>query len=466
MISKLGEKFTQLFQKYMPNAFVFAIILTIVTATGAFFWLDVAPMKIIISWYDGFWSLLEFGMQIVLIIITGFSIALSPIVNKGIDSLTRYIKTPRQVYFLIVFIGMLLSTVSFGWIVITCVLARELALRVKGINYPFLVALVYFSNGAWVTGLSSSIPLLLNTKNNYLIEAGVLSDVIPTSETLGSNLNIAMIVLFVIVAPVLALIIAPKKKVAKELKDMLKANNQTEEVVSIKDEALSTKLPFKTVSDTLNNSFLLQLIIVAMGFTYIIYHFSTKGFNLNFNIMIFIFLIIGLLLHKTPMRYVISMKRASSNISGIIFQYPFYAGIMGIMLFTRLGEKLALIIASVSTVDTYAFYAFIAGGFVNFAIPSAGGEFAVIGPSIINAVKEIGVGLPQAEVTSMISRASMSIAYGESLTNLLQPFFLLLVFPIMGKGINIQARDVMGYLVIPFIVFFVIQALLVVWMPL
>ena len=466
MISKLGEKFTHLFQKYMPNAFVFAIILTIVTAIGAFFWLDVAPMKIIISWYDGFWSLLEFGMQIVLIIITGFSIALSPIVNKGIDSLTRYIKTPRQVYFLIVFIGMLLSTVSFGWIVITCVLARELALRVKGINYPFLVALVYFSNGAWVTGLSSSIPLLLNTKNNYLIEAGVLSDVIPTSETLGSNLNIAMIVLFVIVAPVLALIIAPKKKVAKELKDMLKANNQTEEVVSIKDEALSTKLPFKTVSDTLNNSFLLQLIIVAMGFTYIIYHFSTKGFNLNFNIMIFIFLIIGLLLHKTPMRYVISMKRASSNISGIIFQYPFYAGIMGIMLFTGLGEKLAQVIASVSTIDTYAFYAFIAGGFVNFAIPSAGGEFAVIGPSIINAVKEIGVGLPQSEVTSMISRASMSIAYGESLTNLLQPFFLLLVFPIMGKGINIQARDVMGYLVIPFIVFFVIQALLVVWMPL
>ena len=114
MISKLGEKFTHLFQKYMPNAFVFAIILTIVTATGAYFWLDVTPMKIIISWYDGFWSLLEFGMQIVLIIITGFSIALSPIVNKGIDSLTRYIKTPRQVYFLIVFIGMLLSTVSFG----------------------------------------------------------------------------------------------------------------------------------------------------------------------------------------------------------------------------------------------------------------------------------------------------------------------------------------------------------------
>lgn len=466
MITKLGEKFTILFQKYMPDAFVFALLLTIITALVTFFWLDVSPMNIIISWYDGFWSLLEFGMQVVLMIVTGFSIALSPTIKKGIDALTRQIKSPRQVYLIVALLGALLTIVSFGWIVITCVLARELALRVKGVNYPFLIALVYFTSGSWVTGLSSSIPLLLNTENNYLIEAGVLSEVITTSYTLGSNLNIAMIILFIVIAPLFIFLLIPKKKAVKELKEMLKTNNQTEESISIKEEALRTKLPFKSVSDTLNKSVILQLIIVVMGLTYIIYHFITNGFDLNFNIMIFIFLIIGLLLHKTPMRYVISMKRSSSNISGILFQYPFYAGIMGIMLFSGLGEKLALMLASVATIDTYPFYAFLTGGLVNFAIPSAGGEFAVIGPSIINAVKEIGAGLPQEQVTSMISRASMSIAYGESLSNLLQPFFLLLVFPIMGKGINIQARDVMGYLVIPFVVFFIIQSALVVWMPL
>ena len=394
MITKLGEKFTLLFQKYMPDAFVFAILLTIITALAAFFWLNVSPMNIIISWYDGFWSLLEFGMQIVLIVITGFSIALSPLVKKGIDNITRYIKTPTQVYFFIVVISALLNMISFGWIVIACVLARELAMRVKGINYPFLIALVYFSSGAWVTGFSSSIPLLLNTKNNYLIEAGVLSEVIPTSYTLGSILNIAMIVLFVIGAPILTLLLIPKKSDSKELKEMLKENNQTENSISIKAEALHTKLPFISVSDILNNSAILQLIIVVMGLAYIIYHFKTKGFDLNFNIMIFIFLIVGLLLHKTPMSYAISMKRASSNISGILFQYPFYAGIMGIMLFSGLGEKLALMLASVATIDTYPFYAYLSGGLVNFAIPSAGGEFAVIGPSIINAVKEISVGLP------------------------------------------------------------------------
>lgn len=465
MITKFGEKFTVLFQKYMPDAFVFALILTLVTGLSAYIWLDATPLKIIQSWYDGFWSLLEFGMQIVLIIITGFAIALSPIINRGIDKLTNYIKTPKQVYFFVSLIAILLSLVSFGWIVIACVLARELALRIKGINYPFLVACVYFSNGSWVTGLSSSIPLLLGTKNNYLIETGILSETIPTAYTLGSTLNITMIIIYLVVAPLLMLLIIPKIKNFKELKDMTDGSD-TSNKTSVKEEALNQNLEYPSVSDKLNNGVLIQYLIVLMGFSYIVYHFYTKGFQLDFNIMIFIFLIIGLALHKTPMRYVIAMKRSSSNVSGILYQYPFYAGIMGIMIYTGLGEELANMISSVATIDSYPFFSYITGGLVNFAIPSAGGEFAVVGPSIINAVTEIGAGLPANEVTAMISRASLSIAYGESLTNLLQPFFLLLVFPIMGAGIKIQARDVMGYFVIPFIIFFIIQSLLITFIPL
>ncbi|WP_323788551.1 short-chain fatty acid transporter [Psychroserpens sp.] len=465
MITKFGERSTKLFEKYMPNAFVFAMLLTIITGLIAFFWLEASPIEIIKGWYDGFYSLLEFGMQIVLIIITGFAIALSPIVNKGIDKLTNYIKTPRQVYFFVTLIGALLSLISFGWIVITCVLARELAIRIKGINYPFLVACVYFSSGSWVTGLSSSIPLLLGTENNYLIEAGILTDIIPTSFTLGSGLSLAMMALYVLFAPLMIVFLIPKTKNIKQLEDMLEDKTIKKEL-SIKEEAFSLNLSYKSVSDKLNNGIILLICIVLMGFTYIIYHFYTNGFQLNFNIMIFIFLIVGLALHKTPMRYVIAMKRSSSNISGILYQYPFYAGIMGIMLYTGLGEKLAEVIASIATIETYPFFAYITGGIINFAIPSAGGEFAVVGPSIINAVKVIGEGLTENEVSAMITRASLSIAYGESLSNVLQPFYLLLVFPIMGTGIKIQARDVMGYLVIPFIVFFIIQSILVTWMPL
>tara|TARA_B100000809_G_C15140162_1_gene532774 strand:+ start:1352 stop:2749 length:1398 start_codon:yes stop_codon:yes gene_type:complete len=465
MFEKIGELFSNLFLKFMPNAFVFAILLTLTTALGSFFWLDASILEIIKSWYNGFFDLMGFAMQIVLIIITGFSIALSPLIKRGIDSLSKYIRTPAQVYLLVVFIGMLLSLISFGWLIITCVLARELAMRVKEVHYPYLIACVYFSFNSWVFGLSSSIPLLLNSEKNFLIETGVLTRVIPTSLTLQSSLNLIMIIFIVIGAPIVMCILRPKSSKNKELND-LKIPGEEIENSTIKEEASKLNLPFKTLSDTLNNSIILQMIIVAMGLTYIIFHFSTKGLDLNFNIMIFIFIIIGMLLHKTPSRYVISMKRSSSNISGVLFQYPFYAGIMGIMLYTGLGDKLGQLMASVATLETYPLFAYLTGGIINFAIPSAGGEFAVIGPSLINAVRELGAGLPESEVTAMISRASLSAAYGESLSNMLQPFFLLIIFPIMGKGVKLQARDIMGYLVLPFIIFFIIQSLLVVYWPL
>jgi len=465
MLTRIGEKFTDIFQRNMPDAYVFALILTLITAALSFFWVGTSPIKILQSWYDGFWTLLEFGMQMVLLIITGYSIALSSLVKKGIDRLTNFIKTPKQVYFSTIIIGILLSMISYGWIVIAAVFARELAIRVKGVNYPFLIACVYFSGQSWVTGLSSSIPLLLNTKNNYIIEGGFLSSTIPTSYTLGSYLNIAMILLFVIVTPLLMLMLAPKKGKIKEIGDLLVLKNMGKEQ-SIAQEAADLKLPKKVLSDQLNNSVILQLVVAILGLTYIIYHFKTNGFSLNLNIMIFIFLILGLVLHKTPIRYSISMKRASTNVSGILFQFPFYAGIMGIMTYTGLGEQLADFIASAATLDTYPFFAYVLGGIVNFAIPSGGGEFAVIGPSVIEAVQNIAVGLSPEEMNALTARASLSIAYGESLTNLLQPFYLLLVLPVMGAGIKIQARDVMGYLVVPFILYFIIQSFMVVFIPL
>ncbi len=464
MLNKLGEKFTDLFQRNMPNAFVFALLLTVLVALVSLIWVGSTPLKIVESWFDGFWLLLEFGMQMVLLIITGYSIALSPLARNGIDRLGRVIKTPGQVYIFVVLIGSLLSLVSWGWIVITAVLAREMAIRIPGVNYPFLIACVYFAGGSWVCGLSSSIPLLLNTPGNYMIEAGVLSDIIPTSDTLGSGLNLVMLAVFVLVMPAMMFLLNPKEKKVRSLSDLLIRKDQTADI-TIHEEAIQMKLPYNALSDRLNNSSLIQLIVALMGLGYIIYYFATKGLELNLNIMIFTFLIFGLLLHQTPVRYGISMQRASSNVSGILFQYPFYAGIMGIMLYTGLGEKLAEVMASAATLQTFPFYAFLSGGIVNFAIPSAGGEFAVLGPSIISAVNEIAAGLPAEELVAIQSRAALSVAYGESLTNALQPFYLLLVLPVMGAGIKIQARDVMGYLVLPFFVFFLIESLLVVFWP-
>lgn len=465
MIAALGRVFTDLFIKYMPSAYVFALLLTLFTGSMALFWADASFMDVLDGWYNGFWSLLDFGMQIILIIITAYSIAQSEPVETGINWIAKFIKTPVQVYLSILFIGAILGLISFGMVVVVAILARELALRVKGVNYPFLIACVYFSLGGWVSGASSSIALLLNTENNFLIKAGILNGIIPNEYTLGSTLNIAIFIVFIIVGPLLFLVLIPKNNDHMELSDFLITKNLDAEP-SIKEEAESYRLPFRAVSDMLNNSMWLQLTIAIFGFIYIVYYFLTKGFDLNFYIMIFIFLIIGLFLHKTPLRFSISMRRSSSNVSGILFQYPFYAGIMGIMLSTGLGDKIGELQASLATLNSYPFLAYVSGGLVNFAIPSAGGEFAVIGPSIINAVKDLGAGLGDTEITAMIARASMAIAYGESLSNLLQPFYLLLIFPVMTNGVRLQARDIMGYLVIPFLIFFIIQSVMVVWIPL
>ena len=236
MLLKFGEKFTDIFKRIMPDSFVFALLLTLVTGLSAVIFVNSNLLEILDSWYKGFWELLEFGMQITLIIVTGYSIALSSFTDKILNKVSQRISSPLQVYLTVIILGVLLSMISWGMVVIVAVLARELALRVKGINYPFLIACTYLSFTSWVTGLSSSIPLLLNTKNNFLIKEGVLNEVIPTSLTLGSNLNFIIIFIYVIIVPFIIFILIPKSSKNKELKDLI-VNDQTNKEISIEEEA-------------------------------------------------------------------------------------------------------------------------------------------------------------------------------------------------------------------------------------
>ena len=207
IISTLGEKFTHFFKKNMPDAFVFALVLTLVVALCSIIIVQASFFEIIEAWYQGFWLLLEFGMQMVLLVATGYTIALSPFFSKQIDRLCKYIKKPIQVYFVVTLFGFLVSIISWGWIVAAAALGRSLSDRIKGVNYPFLIACTYFSNNSWVTGLSSSIPLLLNTKDNYLIKAGIIENTISTSETLGSYLNGLVILSYLILGIITMILI-------------------------------------------------------------------------------------------------------------------------------------------------------------------------------------------------------------------------------------------------------------------
>jgi short-chain fatty acids transporter len=464
MLKKLGNSLSTRLKHWIPDPFVFAIILTMLVAIMAASLTNSSINNVVDDWYKGFWMLLEFGMQMVLILATGYCIALSPIISRFIDKLARLAKTPGAVYVLVMIVGGLFCLISWGWVVLTAVFARELGKRVQGVNYAYLVACVYISSNPWVAGLSSSIPLVLNTEGNFLITTGVLQELIPVTLTLGSLLNYLYLTTYFLTVPFLMWLLKPTPDTSSCMAELL--DDEHSELNTVAEEAHSQNLNGTSVSDRLNNSHWLPLIISIAALSYIFRHFSNNGFDINLNIMIFIFIALGLIAHQTPMRYVVAMKRSCSNVSGIVFQYPFYAGIMGIMMFSGLGAVLSNWMAGGASIESLPFLALLSGAVINFAIPSAGGEWAVIGPALTETALKLAETMPVDQVQAFIARIAMATAYGETSSNLLQPFFLLIILPIMGAGVRIHARDVMGFLVLPFLYLFVMSSLLVTFVPL
>jgi short-chain fatty acids transporter len=465
MLRSAGTFLALRLRRYIPDPFVFALALTLFVGLLAWSITDTTAGAVLDAWYRGFWLLLEFGMQIVLVLATGYAIALSPIAGRGIDRLAARVRRPVHVYLAVMVVGPLLTLVSWGWVVLTAVLAREMAARVKGIDYPFLTACVFISSWSWVCGLSSSIPLLLNTEGNFLIQAGLLPGTVAVEHTLGSGLNRAYFGVFMVIAPALMMLLRPRAAEAIALEEIREPTAALP--TSVVEEAESARLPGRALSDRLGHGRWLTGLVAAAGLLYLARHFGARGFDIDLNVMIFLFLMTGIVLHGTPVRYVVAMRRACVNLSGIVFQYPFYAGIMGLMMFTGLGALTAQWMAAQASPASLPAIAQLVGAAVNFAIPSAGGEWAVVGPGFVetaNAMVASGA-LSAAEHQELVARVAMAVAYGETSTNLLQPFFLLIIMPVMGAGVQIQARDVMGHLLLPFVAFYALTLALVTWAP-
>jgi short-chain fatty acids transporter len=464
MLAKLGSIFADNFRKWLPDSFIFAILLTFIAGVMAFFWVDASIFQIIKAWFGGFFNLLAFAMQMVLILATGYAIAISPPASKGIDWLAAKTRTPAMVYVIVTGVGCIFSMISWGWVVLTAVLGRELAIRVKKVDYRLLAACIYTSILPWHGGLSGSVPLLINTPDNFLIKAKILTETIPTTITLTGPMNIVVQLLLLISLPLLMVLMKPSEEKVMEYKDLREAGEEVKEV-TVAEEAAGLRLPFKNLSDGLNNSLIIQIVISIMGLWYLVWHFATKGFDINLNIMIFCFIVIGLLCHTTPVRYGVAMKRSCANVSGIILQFPFYAGIMGIMVATGLAKAIALWIAGAATVATYPFISFVIGSSVNMFVPSGGGEWAVVGPTIVEAAKELGASMAPEQLTDFIAKAAMAQAYGDACTNMIQPFWTLAFMPVVAAGVKLQARDFMGYTAISCVWSAIIFAICVTWIP-
>lgn len=460
MLKKIGTAFADRISRWLPDSLVFAFVLTIVAAIMALVFTSTKPLELISHWYNGFWTMLEFAMQMALIVVLGYSIGISRPVAKGFDALANKIKKPITAYLTFSLVSIFLVTVNWGLAPVAAVFATEVCRRVKGIDYRMACAAVYTSLISWHGGLSASAPLMMNTPDNQFIQMGLVDSVIPTSTTLGSTVNITLIIISFIFIPILILLLAPRK-----VDERFDAALQWEKNGGRKTAATADSQPGITpslggpisLSDRLNNSKILNLVLIITGFIFIVPYFAKTGINgLNLNTVNFFFLMFGLLLHGSPIRYIEAVKEAVKGLGDLLIQFPFYAGIMGIFMFSGLSAVVAGWFVKISTAYTYPLFAFYTSAIVNLFIPSGGGEWVVLAPSLIPACQTLG-----ASIEKMI----IAFAYGDALTNLINPFWTLAFLPVMVKLMNIKARDFMGYSVIVCIIFLVIISAVLLIVP-
>ncbi|MGQ7818881.1 short-chain fatty acid transporter [Metapseudomonas furukawaii] len=430
MFNTLTSLSVSLVQRYLPSPFVFSALLTLAVLLAGIFSTDQALPAMVQHWSTGFWTLLAFSMQMALIFVTGHALACAPVVNRQLDRLAGLARTPGQAVLMVTLVALAGCWINWGFgLVIGAVFARTLARQVKGVDYSLLVASAYSGFLIWHGGLSGSIPLSLATGGPDVarITANVITQPIGITETLFSPLNLTIIVLLVVGLPLLNRAMHPRQgaKVADPAK-LVEA---------------SSELPSRsTPAQRLDDSRILGLALVAMAAVYLFSHFSTKGFALGLDVVIAIFLFCGLLLHGTPERYMRAVDESVRGIGGIVLLFPFYAGIMGMMMGANadgvsLGRQITETFISWSSADTFPLLAFLSAGVVNVFVPSGGGQWAVQGPIMLPAAQALGV---SPTVTAM------AIAWGDAWTNMIQPFWALPLLGIVGLG----ARDIMGYCLI------------------
>lgn len=420
--------FDRIVQRYLPDAFLFAVILTFVVFIMGIFITKSSPLEMVQYWGDGFWDLLEFSMQMALIVVTGYVLANTPVVKTLLHKISSLAKSPAQAIILVTIVASVASLINYGFgLVVGALLAIQIVKRVPSVDYRLLVASAYSGFLLWHGGLSASIPLLIATPGHFLEEEIAT---IPVTETIFSSFNLFIVFALLITLPFLNRMLL-KSREGLEIQNPIIDFAETDAIEQKDAEDKANVVP----SDYLENSQFISILIGLLGLVYVIYHFYANGFDLNINIVNLMMLFLGVVLHRTPRRFLHSVGEAVRNVGGIIVQFPFYAGIMGMMVASGLSESMSLWFISISNEFTYPLFAFISAGIVNFFVPSGGGQWAVQGPIMVPAGIEIGVDT---------AKTAMAVAWGDAWTNMIQPFWALPLLAIAG----LKVKDIMGFCVI------------------
>jgi short-chain fatty acids transporter len=411
MLARLGEVFSRWAERWVPDPFVLALALTLITLLGGF-GLTGAIGTVLQGWYSGFSStpLLAFALQMCLILVTGQALASSPPVQRVVRVVARWPKQTASAAGMVALIACVTGLIQWGLgAVVAAFVVREIAHSAaedgRPMDIPVLGAAAYTGLAVWHGGLSGSAPLKAAESAQFTQGA---TAAIPVSETLFSSLNVVMSGGLLILLPVMCVALAPKKASVPE-----KAS--AEAAVSSPTERAYLGLFVGGAA----------VIVVALS-----WFRGDVAFDLN-SVNLF-FLALALAAHGSIRSFLDSVSEAARGAGSIIVQFPLYFGILGVMQASGMIERLSSAMASIATTTTFPLLTFLSAGLVNFFVPSGGGQWALQSDVLLTSAATLDLGP---------GRTVMAFAYGDEWTNLLQPFWALPLLAITG----LKARQIAGY---------------------
>ena len=373
-----------------------------------------SPLELADFWGKEFWSLNAFAMQMLFILISGHMLATTPAMRRLLELISTKIHTEKSALITLALFSAAACWINWGFgLIVSGILALELGAKLKKVNFGLFVATAYSGFLVWHGGLSGSIPLKVSGNDDILqnVYPGLT---LPLSETIFTQINLLLVVLCLILMPVVALWMRTEDKI---------------EVIKVPHlEALSSGNGFR---DKVERWMGFNIIFFILFLIYIIRAFS-RGESLDINKVNWIFLFLAILLHGNPKKFMSALQESFGYASDIAIQFPFYAGIMGLMQYSGLSDILSEMLINLANAHTLPFLTFLSGGVVNFFIPSGGGQWVVQGPVIMKTAHALGANP---------AKVAMALAWGDAWTNLIQPFFAL---PLLAVA-RLQLKDIMGY---------------------
>ncbi|QOJ01717.1 MAG: short-chain fatty acid transporter [Phycisphaeraceae bacterium] len=465
-VQRAGARVQAVFRATAPDPFVLAILLTALTAalaiTLGFRGGEPVPMgertgRLIGAWgvSGGLWGLLAFSMQMCLVLVTGHALAESRPVRSVLGTIAARPATPAAAAATVALVASIAGLINWGLgLIAGALLARATAraLRRRGVepNLPLLAAAGYMGMLVWHGGLSGSAPLSMSTWTSAtaVLPRDVVDDIaaraggdgIGLGATLASPMNLFITGGLIVLIPVVLILLAPRPAQATmpTLDEM--PLGATPALGGSSDGRGGGEPRPGRVPEWLETSPLVVWTLAAAIVAGLVVYVKDRGAaTLGLNEINAAMLALGLIFHGSARAYLAAAENAARGCAGIILQFPLYAGIMAMMRESGLAATFTHALIDVGDKGSIPVLSFLAAAGLNIFIPSGGGQWAVQGPIALKAGLDAGI-----DPAKML----MSVAYGDQLTNMLQPFWALPLLAITGA----KARDIVGYTAVVMVV--------------